>query len=75
MNPEQAFQKQLEIYRRMTGGQRVEIALNLHQLSCDVSREGIRHQHPNATPKEVEEYLKQRIIQSREWRERTRIVA
>lgn len=75
MNPEQGFQKQLEIYRKMTGGERLEIALNLHQLSCDISREGIRYRHPNATPEEVEEYLKKRIIQSREWRERTRVVA
>ena len=67
MNPEQAAQKQIEMYRQMTGEQRLQIALNLHKLSCDVAREGIRHQHPEATEEEVEEYLRERIRLEREF--------
>ena len=45
----------------MSGEQRLAIALELHELSCDVSREGIRRQYPNASAKQVEEFLRQRL--------------
>jgi len=61
MNPEQASQEQIERYRRMTGEQRLAIALELHELSCNVSREGIRHLNPNADEAEVERLLRQRL--------------
>ena len=61
MNPSDALEAQLQIYRRMTGEERLAIALRLHELACDVCREGIRHQYPKATPEEVEQELKRRI--------------
>jgi len=61
MTPEAALEAQIERYRQMTGEERLDIALRLHELACDVAREGIRAQFPNATPEEVEEHLKQRI--------------
>jgi hypothetical protein len=61
MNAELAFQKQLEIYRRMTGEERLAIALRLHELACDMAREGIRDQYPEATDAEVEGHLRRRI--------------
>jgi hypothetical protein len=61
MTPEAALEKQLECYRRMTGEQRLDIALGLHALSMDVAREGIRHQFPGATDREVERRLHERI--------------
>jgi hypothetical protein len=33
--------EQIKRYRRMKGEQRLEVALGLHELSCDVAREGI----------------------------------
>jgi hypothetical protein len=33
MSPEAALQKQIERYRRMTGEQRLALALELHELS------------------------------------------
>lgn len=45
----------------MTGEQRLKVAFELHELSCAIAREGIRHQHPNATPEEVEGLLRGRI--------------
>jgi hypothetical protein len=45
----------------MTREQRVAIALGLHELACEMSRLGIRRQHPNATPAEVEELLSRRV--------------
>ena len=52
-----ALDKQIELYRSMTGEQRLAIALDLHELSCDIAREGIRHGHPEANTAEVERLL------------------
>ena len=61
MTPDAALEAQIEIYRRMTGEQRLEIALRLHELSCNVAREGIRAQFPGASEQEVEQRLKERL--------------
>jgi hypothetical protein len=66
MTPEAALEAQIERYRQMTGEQRLEIALRLHELSCNVAREGIRAQFPDATAEQVEERLKARIRMSYE---------
>jgi hypothetical protein len=56
-----ALEKQIECYRRMTGEQRLAIALDLHELSCEIAREGIRRQHPEADAAEVERLLRRRL--------------
>ncbi len=61
MKPEAALQKQIENYRAMTGEERLKLALDLHELSCEIARDGIRHQHPEANPAEVEHLLRERI--------------
>jgi hypothetical protein len=61
MTPDRAFNEQIERYRRMTGEQRLAIALELHELSCNVAREGIRQQNPHADEAEVERLLRQRL--------------
>jgi hypothetical protein len=61
MTPQAALDKQIERYRQMTGEQRLAIALDLHELSCDIAREGIRRQHPKANATEVEQLLRQRL--------------
>ena len=61
MTPQAALDEQIERYRQMTGEQRLAIALDLHELSCDVAREGIRRQHPKADAAEVERFLRQRL--------------
>jgi hypothetical protein len=65
MTAGKALEKQIQIYRRMTGEQRLAIALNLHEMSCLSAREGIRRQHPEAGAKEVERLLRRRIELSR----------
>jgi hypothetical protein len=52
---------QIEAYRKMSGEERLQIALNLHELSCEISRESIRAACANATSEEVEAQLRQRI--------------
>ena len=59
------MQEQIERYRRMTGEQRLAIALRLHELSCNVAREGIRQQNPEADEAEVERLLQQRLALAR----------
>ena len=66
MNPERALNEQIERYRRMTGEQRLALALELHELSCNVARAGIRHQHPEADEAEVERLLRKRLELARQ---------
>ena len=61
MDAATALAKQIERYRSMTGEQRLAIALELHELACDIAREGIRRQHPNANAAEVERLLRRRL--------------
>jgi hypothetical protein len=56
-----ALNKQIEHYRRMTGEQRLAVALDLHELSCDIAREGVRRQNPKADDAEVERLLRHRL--------------
>ena len=49
----------------MTGEERVLVALRLHELACDIAREGIRRQHPGADGDEVERLLRARIALGR----------
>ncbi len=61
MTPQAAVDAQIEKYRAMTGEERLKLAFDLHELSCEIARDGIRHQHPEASPDEVERRLRQRI--------------
>jgi hypothetical protein len=61
VTPQATLEHQIEHYRLMTGEERLALALELHELSCDVAREGIRRQHPHATPVEVERLLRERL--------------
>ena len=66
MDPERALREQIERYRRMTGEQRLAVALGLHELACNVAREGIRYQNPEADEAEVERLLRQRLQLARQ---------
>jgi len=61
MTPQAALDMQIELYRRMTPEQRLKLALDMHELACNVAREGIRHQFPGANETEVELRLRQRL--------------
>jgi type II secretory pathway predicted ATPase ExeA len=61
MNAATALDKQIERYRQMTGEQRLKIALDLHEMSCNIARAGIRRQHPGASKTEVEQFLHARL--------------
>ncbi len=61
MNAATALQKQIERYRQMTGEQRLKIALDMHEMACNIARAGIRRQHPLASEAEVENLLHARL--------------
>jgi hypothetical protein len=61
MTPQAALEAQLSRYRAMTREERVGTALRLHELACEMARLGIRRQHPQATPAEIEELLHRRL--------------
>jgi hypothetical protein len=61
MSPQAALDAQIARYRAMTPEQRVLTALRLHELACEMARLGIRRQHPNANPDEVERLLHERL--------------
>ena len=61
MTATRALEKQIERYRQMSGEERLALALELHELSCDIAREGIRRQHPAADAIEVERLLRHRL--------------
>jgi hypothetical protein len=61
VNAATALDEQIKRYRRMTGEERLALALELHELSCNVAREGIRQQNPNADEAEVERLLRRRL--------------
>jgi len=66
MNPDRALNEQIARYRRMTGEQLLRIALEVHELSCDVAREGFRQLNPNADEAEVERLLRRRLELARQ---------
>ena len=66
MTPQAALDMQIELYRRMTPEQRLKLALDLHELACNVAREGIRYQFPQADVAEVERRLHQRLELARQ---------
>ena len=61
MTPESALERQIERYRTMTGEERLKVALDLHAFACDVAREGIRQQFPEADEGEVDGRLRERL--------------
>ena len=61
MNAAAALDQQIRQYRRMTGEQRLSIAMELHELSCEIAREGIRRQNPQADAVAVERLLRRRL--------------
>lgn len=61
MNPQAALETQIARYRAMTPEQRVMTALGLHELACEMARVGIRRQHPDAKPEEIERRLHGRL--------------
>ena len=64
MDPQAALEEQIAGYRRMTGEQRLGIALDLHEFACDLASGDSRRSGADET--EVERQLHKRLALSRE---------
>jgi hypothetical protein len=65
MTPQAALDQQIDRYRNMSGEERLAIALTLHELACEVTREGIRYQHPELDEAHVNRLLRERLALAR----------
>ena len=61
MTPQEGMWKQIEIYRRMTPQQRLQIGFELFELARDMVRCGVRHQHPDWDDKHVAQEVSRRF--------------
>lgn len=61
MNPREGALKQIEIYRSMTGPERLRIAFELWELSLVLMRSSERNAHPELSEGEIEQRVKERI--------------
>ena len=62
MTPKQQFEAQIEKCRAMSGEERLNLAFDLRELSCQIARDGIRQQHPEANADEGERLLRERTV-------------
>jgi hypothetical protein len=53
---------QRAVFRRMTGDQRVRMAVQMSEDAREISRCGIRARHPGYTPVEVEQALRRLVL-------------
>ena len=56
-----AERKQLEIFRRMTPGERIECCFRWTNLTYEIARATIRRRHPEWTPMQVDHEIARRI--------------
>ncbi len=64
MTPFEITQQQIQRYRQMSGQERLSVALDLHELSCEIARDGIRARFPDASVELIEAKLRERLRQS-----------
>lgn len=53
----EAARRQVEIFRRLTGSERVEMALSMSEAARELTVAGIRHRHPDWTDEQVHHAL------------------
>ena len=61
MRPVEGARKQIEIYRSMTGKQRLNIAMQLYELSRELVSANIRNTYPGISPEEFRKKLAERM--------------
>jgi len=61
MKPDAALDLQIQRYRAMTGEQRLDLSLELHELACEIARAGIKNQHPATNAAGIVRLLNQRL--------------
>lgn len=59
--PTDLHNAQIEKYRNMSGHDRLLVGLRLHELSCEIAREGIRAMQPKASDEDIAKELRRRL--------------
>jgi hypothetical protein len=57
-----AYHARIQALRRMTGEQRLAMALEMWKTACEITRTGIRAQHPEFSSDEIQRELARRIM-------------
>ncbi len=61
MRPEEGARKQIEIYRKMSGKQRLRISMELYELSRELISCNIRQMYPGISEEEFRKKLNRRM--------------
>lgn len=56
-----AWRRQLAIFRRLTGSERVAMAWSMSEAARELSAAGIRHRHPDWTADQVRDALLEQL--------------
>ena len=57
-----SYQAQMDALRRMTGEQRLALAFEMCKTACEITSAGIRAQHSQFSPSEIEQELARRVM-------------
>jgi hypothetical protein len=66
MTPQEGLRRQIEIYRGMTGTERLEICFRLRDLTRALVQQGVRHQHPEWSDSQVDREVLRRFTLARD---------
>jgi Rv0078B-related antitoxin len=61
MRPEEGARKQIEIYQRMSGKERVHIAFEMWEMALAMTRASERAKHPELSKEEIEKRVRKRM--------------
>jgi hypothetical protein len=61
MRPEEGAKKQIEIYQRMSGKERVRIAFEMWEMAHAMTNASERAKHPELSKKEIERRVRKRM--------------
>jgi len=61
MTPQEGLQKQLELYRQMSGMQRLQIGFELYDLSREMVQCSVRNQYPQWNAAQLENEVNRRF--------------
>jgi ABC-type Na+ transport system ATPase subunit NatA len=61
MRPEEGARKQIEIYKRMSGKERVRIAFEMWEMALAMTKASERAMHPELGKEEIEKRARKRM--------------
>lgn len=62
MRPDEGARKQIEVYRRMSGRQRLAIAFDMWEMALAMARASEKALNPHLSEREIEKRARKRMI-------------